>query len=139
MHSLSKKKTSHVTLETFESLASHWLNPSCPLKWECLFVLPAWLRVWWSTFGNELEPYLCGVRMEDELLGIAPLLIEGESARLMGDKEVCDYLDFVISPGKASEFFRTLINHLRKQGINNLDLSPLRADSTVLTDLTDVA
>ncbi|NIR18119.1 MAG: hypothetical protein GWN86_31185, partial [Desulfobacterales bacterium] len=86
-----------------------------------------------------MEPYLCGVRKEEELLGIAPLLIEGERARLMGDKEVCDYLDFVISPGKAGEFFYTLIKHLRKQGINNLDLSPLRADSTVLTELTAVA
>lgn len=139
MHSLKEEKTFNVTLETFESLASHWRNPSCSLEWECLFVLPAWLRVWWSNFGNGLEPYLCSVRKEEELLGIAPLLVEGERARLMGDKEVCDYLDFVISPGKAGEFFYTLIKHLRKQGIKNLDLSPLRADSTVLTELTAVA
>ncbi len=38
MHSLKEEKTFNVTLETFESLASHWRNPSCALKWECLFV-----------------------------------------------------------------------------------------------------
>jgi CelD/BcsL family acetyltransferase involved in cellulose biosynthesis len=134
-----KNKTFRVTLETFDSLASYWLDPRCPLKWECLFVLPAWLKAWWSTFGNGLEPYLCGVKKEEELVGIAPLLVRGENARLMGDKEVCDYLDFVIAPGKAHGFFHALIKHLREQGINTLDLGPLRADSTVLTDLTGVA
>jgi CelD/BcsL family acetyltransferase involved in cellulose biosynthesis len=79
------------------------------------------------------------VREEDELIGIASLMVRGEKACLMGDKEVCDYLDFVIAPGRGSEFFDTLIKYLRKQGIHNLDLRPLRADSTVLTDLTDVA
>lgn len=135
----TKEKTFSVTSETFDSLASYWLNPRCALKWECLFVLPAWLKVWWSTFGNGSKPYLCGVREEEELVGIAPLLVRGENARLMGDKEVCDYLDFVISPGRADGFFQTLIKHLREQGINTLDLRPLRADSTVLTHLTDVA
>jgi CelD/BcsL family acetyltransferase involved in cellulose biosynthesis len=56
----------------------------------------------------------------------------------MGDKDVCDYLDFIIAPGRGNEFFDILIKHLRKQGISNLDLRPLRADSTVLTGLATV-
>jgi CelD/BcsL family acetyltransferase involved in cellulose biosynthesis len=101
--------------------------------------LPAWLKAWWSVFGDGLKPLLCGVRKGDELVGIAPLLVKGKTGCLMGDREVCDYLDFVIAPGRADEFFHILIEYLRTQGIHKLDLGPLRADSTVLTNLADVA
>ena len=128
-----------VTEETFDSLTSHWLNPGNRLGWECLFVLPPWLKAWWSAFGAGLAPHLRAVRLGDEVIGIAPLLVRGEKASFIGSSEVCDYLDFIVAPGRGREFFDNLINHLRQQGISRLDLGPVRADSTVLTDLTGVA
>jgi CelD/BcsL family acetyltransferase involved in cellulose biosynthesis len=109
------------------------------MRWECLFVLPAWLRAWWSAFGAGTSPYLCAVRQRDDLLGVAALLIQGDRARLMGDGEVCDYLDFVVASGRGEEFFRVLVEHLKGQGISVLDLSPVRGDSTVMSDLVRVA
>jgi CelD/BcsL family acetyltransferase involved in cellulose biosynthesis len=129
-----------VTEETFASLSSHWRGPAArAIQWECLFVVPVWLRAWWSTFGAGMRPYLCSVRQKDDLLGVAALLIQGDRARLMGDGEVCDYLDFVVAPGRGEQFFRVLIEHLKGGGISVLDLGPVRGDSTVMTDLVRVA
>jgi CelD/BcsL family acetyltransferase involved in cellulose biosynthesis len=57
----------------------------------------------------------------------------------MGDREVCDYLDVVVAPGREEEFFRTLLVHLRDVGIALLDLGPVRVDSAVMTSLVPVA
>jgi CelD/BcsL family acetyltransferase involved in cellulose biosynthesis len=128
-----------VTEETFDSLTSYWLDFKEPLKWDCLFALPAWLKVWWKVFSNESSPYLSAVRENGRLIGIAPLLLKGEEARFMGDPDVCDYQDFIVVPGREREFFENLINHLRQQGIGNLDLNAVRADSRMLTELLAVA
>ncbi|MGD2125138.1 MAG: GNAT family N-acetyltransferase, partial [Desulfobacteraceae bacterium] len=48
-------------------------------------------------------------------------------------------LDFIVSPGRGQEFFGVLLDHLGKQGVTHLDLRPLRPDSTVFTDLAEVA
>jgi len=57
----------------------------------------------------------------------------------MGDRDVCDYLDFVVAPGREEEFFRTLLEHLRGVGIALLDFGPVRVDSSVMTHLVPVA
>ena len=128
-----------VTQETLETLDSLWLDGENPLEWDCLFVLPAWLKVWWSVFSNESTPYISAVRDKDRLIGIAPLLVKGEEARFMGDPDVCDYQDFIVAPGRGREFFENLLDHLRQQGIGRLDLNMVRADSRVLTELVAVA
>ena len=134
---LSKSYT--VTPETFENLQSYWRNPEYPLNWECLFVVPAWMKVWWQTFGSGWEPHLCSIRNNDELIGIAPLLIQGDTARLVGSPDVCDYLDVIVAPGSGRAFFQHLIPYLRQQGISHLDLGVVRADSIISSDLLPAA
>jgi len=134
-----EEDTYRVTQETLESLSSRWLETGNPLEWRCLFVLPPWLGAWWSAFGAGSKPYLLEVRKGEDLMGIAPLRIKEGEASFMGDADVCDYLDFVIAPGTAPEFFRVLVEVLRQQGIRHLDLGPVRADSTVVTGLLPAA
>ncbi len=128
-----------VTQESFDSLDSCWVNPSHSLRWNSLFVLPAWLKVWWQELGAGVELYLGTVRQREEVIGIAPLLVREGKASLIGSADVCDYLDFVVAPGRESDFFGVLLNDLKAKGINHLDLRPLRPDSTVLTDLVGIA
>ncbi len=73
------------------------------------------------------------------MIGIAPLMVQGETACFMGDPNVCDYVDFVVDPKRAQGFYSILVGHLRQQGLNRLDLGPLRPDSTVLTHLSRLA
>ncbi len=128
-----------ITQESFASLASCWADSSHGLRWNSIFVLPAWLKVWWQELGPESEPYLGAVREGDKIIGIAPLLLKGREASIIGSTDVCDYLDFIVVPGMEQDFFNTLLDDLRQQGINHLDLRSLRPDSTVLTSLAGLA
>ncbi len=128
-----------ITQESFASLASYWADPSHHLRWNSIFVLPAWLKVWWQEFGAGAELYLSAVRQGEKIIGIAPLLVREGKAAIVGSADVCDYLDFVVAPGMERDFFGALLDDLREKGINHLDLGPLRPDSTVLTHLVGIA
>ena len=128
-----------ITQESFASLTSYWTNLRSNLRWDSIFILPAWLEVWWQTFGSGAELYLRAVRQEEKIIGIAPLLIKGETASIIGSADVCDYLDFVVASGLEKDFFTVLLDDLQQKGINHLDLKPLRPDSTVLTNLIGIA
>ena len=136
---LGSRMAYNVTEETFETLHSLWLDPDQTLQWDCLFVLPNWMRVWWSVFNNGSTPSLIAVRDKNKLIGIAPLMVQGEEARFIGDPDVCDYQDFIVAPKRGKDFFEALINHLRGEGISRLDLNTVRADSKILGEFSRVA
>ncbi|MFC2056841.1 GNAT family N-acetyltransferase [Chloroflexota bacterium] len=128
-----------ITQESFDSLASCWGDPSHRLKWNSIFVLPAWLKVWWQVFGTEAELYLGTVRQGEKIFGVAPLMVRDGTASLLGSADVCDYLDFVVAPGMEGDFFTVLLDDLRQKGVQHLDLESLRPDSSVLTSLVGIA
>ena len=125
--------------ESFENISTYWLDPGCPLNWDCLFVLPAWLQVWWEEFGDKSELYLSSIKKGEDLIGIAPLRLNGESASFIGSHDVCDFQDFIITPGYEKKFFEVLLDNFYQQGITRLDLRSLRPDSSVLKHLMDEA
>ncbi|MBA7474826.1 hypothetical protein ES707_10184 [subsurface metagenome] len=128
-----------VTEESFASLNSYWTDSRHKLNWSSIFILPNWLQVWWQTFGAGAELYLRAVWRGEKLLGIAPLLVRGKTASILGSPDVCDYADFIVAPGMEKDFFSVLLDDLEHRGINCLDLKPLRPDSTVLTELVGLA
>jgi len=128
-----------LTVESLDGVTSSWDKLQNCLKWGSIFVLPAWLKVWWEAFGGEGKLYLRTLRQGEKIIGFAPLLVNKETASFIGSADVCDYLDFVIIAGRESDFFEVLLDDLREQGIKKLDLKPLRPDSTVLTQLVSVA
>ena len=128
-----------ITQESFDSLATYWAEPSRLLRWDSIFVLPAWLKAWWQEFGAGSELYLGAVKQGETIIGIAPLLVKQGKAAIIGSANVCDYLDFVVARGMERDFFSVLLDDLSQKGINHLDLRPLRPDATVLTDLVAIA
>jgi CelD/BcsL family acetyltransferase involved in cellulose biosynthesis len=133
------KSDGTVTLESFESLTSYWLESRDSSMWNCIFTLPPWLQVWWQEFGSVADLYLSVVRQRGTLVGIAPLVLRGREAFFIGSADVCDYLDFIVVPGSESDFFDILLDDLRKKGISRLDLRPLKPNSTVLAHLVGIA
>ncbi|MFC2045105.1 GNAT family N-acetyltransferase [Chloroflexota bacterium] len=128
-----------ITEETFSTLSSYWTDPKQNLNWSSVFILPAWLKAWWQEFGTAADLYLRAINQDGEIIGIAPLMLKNNTAFIIGNTEVCDYLDFIITPGMEVDFFSILLDDLRKQGITCLDLNSLRPDSTVFSHLTGVA
>ncbi len=129
----------NLTEETFDSIRSYWPDSKYGLKWDCLFVVPTWLEVWWNEFGAEKELFLRSVWQGDALIGIAPLLVNGDCASFIGSPDVCDYQDFTATPGKEQVFFDFLLDGLDQHGITRLDLMTLHPDSLVNRHLVDVA
>jgi CelD/BcsL family acetyltransferase involved in cellulose biosynthesis len=102
-------------------------------------MLPRWLKVWSQSFGRGFQPYIFEVRENRNTIGIAPLMVNESKASFIGSADVCDYMDFVITPSKERAFFTALLDKLNKDGIKELNLESLRHDSTVMTCLTDLA
>jgi len=127
------------SLDSLEGLVSSWPELSHQLKWEPIFVLPPWLKSWWSVFGSGARLFLGIARQNGTVIGVAPLKIVDDRASFIGDAKVCDYLDFVIRPGKEAEFFNVLLDEMKGRGIARLDLAALRPDSTVLDSLVGLA
>ncbi|MBL7179300.1 MAG: GNAT family N-acetyltransferase [Desulfobacterales bacterium] len=109
------------------------------LKWECLFMEPAWMQVWWNHFGAGSTPCILAVRHKNILIGIAPLIKNDAAACLLGSSDLCDYMDFIVAPQRESEFFTVLIEHLKHNGLALLNLESVRSDSSVLTELAQIA
>ena len=128
-----------LTVESLDGIASSWDELRHCLRWSSIFVLPAWLKAWWEAFGRGAELYLRMMRQEGGIIGFAPLLVNKDTASFIGSVDVCDYLDFIIRPGKERDFFKVLLEDLREKGIKKLDLRPLRPDSTVLSQLVGIA
>jgi CelD/BcsL family acetyltransferase involved in cellulose biosynthesis len=128
-----------VTEESLSKLSSYWNDSKQNLDWSSVFVSPAWLQTWWQVFGSGSELFLRAVRWGDSIIGIAPLLGHEKTVSFIGSDDVCDYLDFVIQPGKEEAFFVTMLDYLKEKGINRLELKHVRPDSTVLTYLLKIA
>ncbi len=128
-----------LTSESFDSLTSYWLDSRDSAIWDCIFVLPPWLQVWWHDFGSDAELYLGAFRKGGTIAGVAPLLLRETEASFIGSVDLCDYLDFVIVPGKEVDFFNILLDDLQERGIRRLNLRPLKPNSSVLTYLVGIA
>jgi CelD/BcsL family acetyltransferase involved in cellulose biosynthesis len=128
-----------IAVESLDGVTSSWDRLRRRLKWNSIFVLPAWLKAWWETFDGEHELYLRTLRDGQKVIGFAPLVLNSGIASFIGSADVCDYLDFVVASGRESDFFEVLLEDLREKGIKKLDLRPLRPDSTVLEHLPPIA
>ena len=73
------------------------------------------------------------------MLGIAPIMVQDDSACFIGSADVCDYMDFIVAPGHERAFFASIVEHLRQQKVKRLNLGPLRADSAVLSYFKTIA
>ena len=128
-----------VTDESYDNIAAYPGNPDLNLRWDLIFVLPEWLKVWWQSFASGAELYLVSVRKDSRIIGIAPLQLKNHIASFIGSADVCDYLDFIITPGMENEFFAVLLDDLVQKGVEQLNLVSLRPDSTVLNSLIPIA
>lgn len=128
-----------LTIESLAGVASSWDKWRHCLQWGSIFVIPACLQAWWQAFGHEAELYLRLLREGDDVIGFAPLQMKRRTASFIGSADVCDYLDFAISPGRERDFFQILLDDLKEKGIRRLELAPVRPDSTVLTQLVSIA
>jgi len=124
---------------TLNDLKAYRSDSRQMLKWPSVFMLPEWMQTWWQIFGAGAKPFVRSVKDGDIVIGIAPLMIRDNIAYLIGDTDVCDYLDFIVTPGRENDFFVVLLDFLKQNGIKSLDCNHVRPDSTVLENLIKAA
>lgn len=130
-HTETDERQGQVNILSMEDLTAIWHDHGSELRWTCPFVLPAWLKAWWNVFGQGIEPLIAMVRHGEAIVGVAPLMIRDQVVRFLGSPDVCDYFDCAVAPGKEHSFFESLFAYLSGKGLSNLDLGPVRPDSTV--------
>ena len=128
-----------ITEESLDRLATLWKDHRNELNWQPLFVLPPWLKIWRQAFASQAELYIPVIRQEDRIIGVAPLLIRDKVASIIGNADVCDYADFIVAPGKESDFYNALLDDLKQKELTRLDLWAIRPDSTAMTSLVETA
>lgn len=123
----------------FEGLKSLLADTSNNLNWSSVLVLPDWFKVWWQSFKDEQEPFIRTVHQGDTIIGVAPLMKKGATLSFIGSTDVCDYQDFIVEPGKESDFSNALLEYLKKTGVSDLNLAHVRPDSIVVQHLLPAA
>jgi len=123
----------------FEQLAQIWRQNQGGLVWQSPFVLPPWLETWWQAFGSSYQPYLKIICSRQEPAGIAPLKTSGNTVTFMGSDDICDYQDFVIKEGQNGRFFTLLLDEIRNDGFERMQLRHVKPDSAVMTGLVPAA
>jgi CelD/BcsL family acetyltransferase involved in cellulose biosynthesis len=131
--------TTEVRAENFDSIWSRWeqILPKCVT--DTVFVTPWWHKTWWDNFGGSRELRILSVSDGDDLLGIAPLMSDGDRLTFLGDKDLSDYFDFVVPQDRVDQFFPTLWEHLSATEWATLDLPSLPSGSPTLEQLPSLA
>jgi CelD/BcsL family acetyltransferase involved in cellulose biosynthesis len=129
----TRKPGASITVETidFPYLEKLWQLYGATWNWPSPFVTPPWLKAWWSVFGDAKELLLTLVSTDRSPIGIAPLMIEGSTARLIGSADLCDSGDVAVAPHEEQRFFAGLCGFLESRQIERLVLEPVRPDSLV--------
>lgn len=131
--------TLSVRKEELDSLHVEWQDLLARAPQPHVFHRPLWNSIWLAHFGNGREPFFLAIRDGDRLVGVAPLMRDGPRLALVGDYEICDYMDFVVECGRETEFFAALLGFLAQEPWEEMELRGLAAHSSALSALPQAA
>ncbi len=121
--------------EELERLEPEWRALLPQTSANKVFVSPTWLRVWWQEFGAERELFVLSVRRQGELVGVAPLMRDGDRLYFAGDTQVCDYMDVVAAPAEVEAVLSTVLRSLGEEPWRELILWAVPEGSPTLDAL----
>ncbi len=119
-----------------ESMRINTLPNGVRKEWEAIlarnplrtpFLTPLWAEVWLKHFGKSLDPRLFLFRDDGGTLQGLGFFLESSrdgniGLSLLGSRDVWDYRDLIIQPGKEEEIFRTLGRFLNENPWKYIEL-----------------
>lgn len=108
--------------EPFDRIAAEWEGLVLQAPEPIPFVTPAWQRVWLDHFQGDRKLQILSVRDGERLIGVAPLLLGADCTELVGHYSICDYMDFVVTPGFEERFFTSVLGELAQRGQSRIEL-----------------
>ena len=124
--------TSVKYLDSFDDIVHDWPLVLSSSKIKSPFLTYQWQSSWWQEFGRNESLSILAMEIGQQIIGIAPLRYENGNLTLIGDQDLCDHNDFLISSGNESAFYTALIDYLTKCDWNKLTLYSLTEDSPTL-------
>ena len=125
--------------EAFDRVRGEWAGLLAQVPSPVPFVTPAWQRVWLDHFQGDRRLLVLTARDGERLVGVAPLLVEGGRAELVGHYSICDYMDVVCTPGFEAAFFTQILGRLASDGIATVELRGIREHSPSLAPIEAAA
>jgi len=106
--------------DDFGSLESEWNSLLSPQNEDnIVFYTPEWFRCWWSSFGENAIPFIILVRDQEQLIGIAPMMLRkkisrGLPVRMLSFMENGNSLhnNFILHPRRRKEALAAIVRHL---------------------------
>lgn len=124
----------------WDALAPEWAalqTRACPPAGA--FSTPQFQAAWWIAFDGDSEMDLRAVRDGEELVGVLPLMRRDGCVRLIGDADVCDYMDLVAAPGRERDVMSAFLDHLDAAAGQEVELPGLPEGSCSLALLPEAA
>lgn len=123
------------TASAFRDLQAEWQHLLTQLSFQSVFFTPQWHATWWRHFGMERQLHMLTVRAEDgQLCGLAPLMSLPRAdttprLELIGDLELCDYLDIFATPSHQHTVGQAVVDYVLAHGGGSVCLQNLAYDS----------
>ena len=126
--------TISVHKENFQSIAEEWECILPRTGANTIFVTPWWQQLWWRRYGGSEEATLeiLSIRNGDALLGIAPLMLRGDTLSFLGDTDLFDYHDFLVRESCEDDFYVALWQHIETMNWRTMELKSLRESAETL-------
>lgn len=128
-----------IAMESFARLEKRWQQLLAASAANHIFLTPQWQRAWWQAFGSRCELLLLSAQRDTELIGVIPLMRQGERISFIGSGDVCDYMDFIARRGREVAVLSTLLDYLEPMGWNFIDLQSLLPHSLALNHFAPLA
>ncbi len=129
----------------FRDLRNEWDELLQACASDCIFLTWEWLYTWWSHLSGKRKLHLIVVRLDGELIALAPLALHpARISRLLLwpvlEFLACgsvgsDYLSFLIRPGHEQTAMREITGSLAKSG-RMLELVRIEKSSAPMAELT---
>lgn len=92
------------------------------------FISPFWQKLWWENFG-EGSLYITKILDGQEVIGIVPLYLNGNTARFIGGTDLFDYQDFILKNGCEEKVIKTFLDHAALLDWNEIELFSIPENS----------
>ncbi|MEO6397162.1 MAG: GNAT family N-acetyltransferase [Tepidiformaceae bacterium] len=128
-----------ITSESFASLREEWASLHSETRQATPFAHPAWHEVWLRQFGSKAAPVFLSVRVEEKLVGVVPLAMERDGARILGHAEICDYAGLLVADGAEAAVARGALEWLTEDLSSRLEAWGVRADQPLAAAFREAA
>jgi len=124
-------------IQSFEellNLKNEWNGLLVKSETNTIFLTFEWITNWWKYFGQDKELFVLLVKDNEEIMGIAPLMISNSKKIQFIGNPLADYCDFIIANEKEL-VLKTIYEYLSKNKSlwDNINLEEIPEYSSTLT------